>query len=369
MLRYGCKPCVRSVNVIFQRYKTKSYSNFRRTERSHPATIRNIIYPVRINEIGDNLHAKYWIEVRKRAPSTLEMEKKHWLESEPPLTKQEINDAQALFNKAKVKLEWTLADYDEIPDVKYRRLRREREESIENMDPFKRTEYHNNLLKSRKLLGTPPEALIKLPEILLLGHANAGKSTLINNLLMKKGSDKLDKIARVSERAGFTQTLNCYNIGGKLRIIDSPGYGMYGKLNQGKLVMDYITRRDRLAGAFVLIDIRKGIRPEDRVLLECLQDNEINHDVIFTKFDQFIQEVYPLRQNRPTRLLDIDKAMTYSDRMNSIARDWVDEVIKDMPYSQRCFFNNALTSEFVPQVSGYKHVRAAILQKCKEFEN
>ena len=58
-----------------------------------------------------------------------------------------------------------------------------------------------------------------LPEIAMAGRSNVGKSSLINMLINRKG------LAKTSSTPGITQTINFYDLDGKMRLVDLPGYG------------------------------------------------------------------------------------------------------------------------------------------------
>ncbi|MBO7157760.1 MAG: 50S ribosome-binding GTPase, partial [Clostridia bacterium] len=72
---------------------------------------------------------------------------------------------------------------------------------------------HNATLK---LTAGLPSQLVKsgLPQIALSGRSNVGKSSLVNSLLGRK------KLARVSSEPGKTITVNCYDVDGKLWLVD-----------------------------------------------------------------------------------------------------------------------------------------------------
>lgn len=58
-----------------------------------------------------------------------------------------------------------------------------------------------------------------LPEFLLLGRSNVGKSSFINAIIERKN------FARTSSKPGKTQTLNFYLINNSFYLVDVPGYG------------------------------------------------------------------------------------------------------------------------------------------------
>ena len=84
------------------------------------------------------------------------------------------------------------------------------------------------VIKSEYLLSAAwenqwPEASV--PEIVLAGRSNVGKSSLINTMLNRKA------LAKVSANPGKTRTINFFLIDGKWRIVDLPGYG-YSKMSK-----------------------------------------------------------------------------------------------------------------------------------------
>ena len=64
-----------------------------------------------------------------------------------------------------------------------------------------------------------------LPEIVLVGKSNVGKSSFINTMLNRKA------LARTSSTPGKTRQINFYNIDNNFYFVDLPGYG-YSKLSK-----------------------------------------------------------------------------------------------------------------------------------------
>jgi GTP-binding protein len=94
-----------------------------------------------------------------------------------------------------------------------------------------------------------------MPEYVILGRSNVGKSSFINHVLENKS------LARTSKRPGKTSLANLYNVNGTMVWIDLPGYG-YAKVSNDEkkrwstLIAECCTKRDSLAGILWLIDIR-----------------------------------------------------------------------------------------------------------------
>ena len=60
---------------------------------------------------------------------------------------------------------------------------------------------------------------LELPEFLLVGGSNVGKSSFINCLLNNSN------MARTSSTPGKTQTINFYLVNNEFYLVDVPGYG------------------------------------------------------------------------------------------------------------------------------------------------
>ena len=58
-----------------------------------------------------------------------------------------------------------------------------------------------------------------LPQIVLVGKSNVGKSSFINVLANH------NSLAKVGQTPGKTKCLNYYNVDNKFYIVDLPGYG------------------------------------------------------------------------------------------------------------------------------------------------
>jgi len=123
------------------------------------------------------------------------------------------------------------------------------------------------------------------PEFAFCGKSNVGKSSLINTLINRKS------LARTSGQPGKTQTINFYNIEGKLYFTDLPGYG-YAKVSQevkkkwGQFVERYLLTSKQLRVVFLLIDIRHEPSDNDRSMLEWIEYYNFKTALILTKLDK-----------------------------------------------------------------------------------
>ncbi|WP_207480276.1 ribosome biogenesis GTP-binding protein YihA/YsxC [Arenibaculum pallidiluteum] len=128
-----------------------------------------------------------------------------------------------------------------------------------------------------------PEA--RLPEVAFWGRSNVGKSSLINALTGRK------TLARTSNTPGRTQQINFFDLGGRLALVDLPGYG-YAKESKTKvadwneLVRDYLRGRVELRRALVLIDSRHGLKPNDIEMMGMLDKAAVPYQIVLTKADK-----------------------------------------------------------------------------------
>ena len=128
----------------------------------------------------------------------------------------------------------------------------------------------------------PPTAL---PEIAFAGRSNVGKSSLVNALTGRT------TLARVSHTPGRTQQLNFFDLGGRLVLVDMPGFG-FARAAKRKikdwsgLIERYLRGRATLRRVCLLIDARHGAMAVDRGFMDRLDAAAVSYQVILTKSDK-----------------------------------------------------------------------------------
>lgn len=124
-----------------------------------------------------------------------------------------------------------------------------------------------------------------MPEIVLSGKSNVGKSSLINAIADNK------KLARVSQTPGKTREVIYFETDGKLLFADLPGYG-FAKASKevkerfSKLCDDYFRSGRRISLVLSLVDIRHEPSAQDVAMIEFLNQANIPYFLVFTKCDK-----------------------------------------------------------------------------------
>jgi GTP-binding protein len=123
------------------------------------------------------------------------------------------------------------------------------------------------------------------PEYAFIGRSNVGKSSLINSLVGRK------ELAKVSKKPGKTQTINYFLVNDDWYLVDLPGYG-YAKVSQQqraswlKMIEYYLSKRETLQCAFVLIDANIPLQANDLQFMSWLGEKQVPFVIVFTKCDR-----------------------------------------------------------------------------------
>jgi GTP-binding protein len=122
-------------------------------------------------------------------------------------------------------------------------------------------------------------------EVCFAGRSNVGKSTLINALTGHK------TLARASNTPGRTQEINFFTAGESHYLVDLPGYGYANAPlpvveKWQRLLKQYLSGRQTLRRAFVLIDARHGVKKVDHEIMSLLDSSAVTFQCVLTKVDQ-----------------------------------------------------------------------------------
>lgn len=143
-----------------------------------------------------------------------------------------------------------------------------------------------------------------LPEFLMVGRSNVGKSSFINTLIHRKN------YARTSSRPGKTQTLNFYLVNENFYLVDVPGYGyaLTSKRTQekfGKMIEDYLANRENLKHIFMLVDFRHKPTKDDILMYNYLKYFNLPVTIVATKADKISKGQWEKYKNIILKELDL----------------------------------------------------------------
>lgn len=124
-----------------------------------------------------------------------------------------------------------------------------------------------------------------LPQVVLVGKSNVGKSSFINTMINRKA------LARTSNTPGKTRQINFYNIDNNFYFVDLPGYG-YSKLskseqvNMGKFIEDYLEKCKNISLIILLLDIRHDPTNNDVLMLNYIKKTNLPFILLANKADK-----------------------------------------------------------------------------------
>lgn len=124
-----------------------------------------------------------------------------------------------------------------------------------------------------------------LPEILMVGKSNVGKSSTINSILNNK------KAAYVGKKPGKTRLLNFFSVDDKFVLVDAPGYGFANRsrnelVNYGKMMDEYLSDNKKLKLIIWILDIRRIPNDDDFLMMEWINESQIPYLILLNKVDK-----------------------------------------------------------------------------------
>ena len=173
-----------------------------------------------------------------------------------------------------------------------------------------------------------PENL--LPEFLLVGRSNVGKSSLINTVINR------NNMAHTSSTPGTAQTLNFYLVNDSFYLVDVPGYGYANTSEEvqkkfGTMIEEYIINRKNLKRVFLLIDSRHKIMEDDILMFNFMKYYNLDVTLVATKCDKIKQkEKAKLEKNILNNFeLTANDNIIYFSSITKIGREDIYKVIID----------------------------------------
>lgn len=168
-----------------------------------------------------------------------------------------------------------------------------------------------------------------LPEIVLAGKSNVGKSSFVNSMTNRKS------LARTSSAPGKTRQLNFYNIDDKFYFVDLPGYGYseMSKAEQAKVgasTESYLKNRKNINLIILLVDIRHKPSENDRMMLDFIKHTGKHYIVITSKADKIAKTKVPTYVSDIAKTLDVPEDLIFAfSSETKLNMDTIWEVIEE----------------------------------------
>lgn len=149
-----------------------------------------------------------------------------------------------------------------------------------------------------------------VPQIVLAGKSNVGKSSLLNRLCDQKN------LARTGKKQGKTRNLIFFQVAGRLYFVDVPGYGFAASSQQEKerfnaLTDDYLHSGSPLALILHLVDARHPLSEGDLLMLAWLAAADVPYCLVLNKCDKLSASQLAQNQQAIMRQIRADRGMSY----------------------------------------------------------
>ena len=167
-----------------------------------------------------------------------------------------------------------------------------------------------------------------LPEFMLVGRSNVGKSSFINTITNNK------KMAKVSNTPGKTRNLNFYLLNNSFYLVDVPGYG-YASVSKkeqrkfGLMIEDYLEKRTNLKRVFMLVDLRHKPSEDDVLMYKYLKYFNLPVTIVATKSDKISKNKIEKAKNVVLKTLELEKGDSFV-AMSNVTKDGRDKILNEI---------------------------------------
>lgn len=167
-----------------------------------------------------------------------------------------------------------------------------------------------------------------LPEFMLVGRSNVGKSSFINTITNNK------KMARVSNTPGKTRNLNFYLLNDSFYFVDVPGYG-YASVSKkehrkfGLMIEEYLEKRPNLVRTYMLVDLRHKPSDDDVLMYKYLKYYNLPVTIVATKADKISNNKREKAKSVILKTLELEKGDTFIV-LSNVTREGKDKILNEI---------------------------------------
>jgi GTP-binding protein len=159
-----------------------------------------------------------------------------------------------------------------------------------------------------------------LPEVVVIGRSNVGKSSLLNDLFGVKG------LVKTSSLPGKTRLVNFFTIDEKVTFVDVHGFGYSSASKKTqesfmRMVRGYFETRDELKLVLFLFDIRRDPHQEDLSLLSWLVEEGHQTILVLTKADKIATTKRKHREKIVKEMFEVQLPIILYSTTASIGRE------------------------------------------------
>ena len=151
----------------------------------------------------------------------------------------------------------------------------------------------------------------KLPQIVLAGKSNVGKSSFVNALINRKA------LARTSSAPGKTRQINFYNMDEKFYFVDLPGYG-YSQMSKaeqkkvGDSIETYLRNSKNINLVILLVDIRHDPTANDKMMMDYIKSTGHRYIVVTSKADKIAKTKVQSYVDKIAEILEVDSELIFA---------------------------------------------------------
>ena len=169
----------------------------------------------------------------------------------------------------------------------------------------------------------------KLPQIVLAGKSNVGKSSFVNCLVNRKA------LARTSSAPGKTRQINFYNMDEKFYFVDLPGYG-YSQMSKaeqkkvGDSIETYLRNCPNINLVVLLVDIRHEPTANDKMMMDYIKSTGHRYIVVTSKADKIAKTKVQSYVDGIAKILDVPEDLIFAfSSENKFNRELIWEVLEE----------------------------------------